>query len=141
FERNAKSRDEMDQVEAQLKVAEQTARVREEQLNQLLRGTRPEDIQQAKAQLEEARQAFLLEQNGSRTEDIAEAKASLEAADAAVHVIEAQVKELLITAPVQGTIEALELRPGDVVGPNAPVLSMIDTSHIWVRAYVPENHL
>jgi len=38
-------------------------------------------------------------------------------------------------------IEAVELQPGDLVAPNAPVISIMDTSHLWVRAYVPENRL
>jgi multidrug resistance efflux pump len=38
-------------------------------------------------------------------------------------------------------VEALELRPGDLTAPGAPVLSLRDTSRMWVRAYVPENRL
>lgn len=52
-----------------------------------------------------------------------------------------QIKELKITAPVNGVVEAVDLRPGDIIAPNAPVLSVLDTSQLWVRAYVPENHL
>jgi membrane fusion protein YbhG len=52
-----------------------------------------------------------------------------------------QIKELRIICPVDGVVEAVDLRPGDLVAPNAPVLSLLDTSHLWVRAYVPENHL
>ncbi|MCC6581483.1 MAG: HlyD family efflux transporter periplasmic adaptor subunit [Phycisphaeraceae bacterium] len=43
--------------------------------------------------------------------------------------------------PRDGMIEAVDLEPGDLVGPNAPVLTMIDPKHLWVRAYVPENRL
>ena len=35
----------------------------------------------------------------------------------------------------------IDLQPGDLVAPNAPVLSLLDTGHLWVRAYVPENRL
>ena len=49
--------------------------------------------------------------------------------------------ELKILAPVTGIIEAVELQPGDLVMSNAPVLSLMDTSHLWVRAYVPESYL
>ncbi|HEX3357737.1 MAG TPA: efflux RND transporter periplasmic adaptor subunit [Tepidisphaeraceae bacterium] len=52
-----------------------------------------------------------------------------------------QIKELKIFAPVDGVVEAVDLRPGDLISPNAPVLSVLDTSHLWVRAYLPENHL
>jgi RND family efflux transporter MFP subunit len=52
-----------------------------------------------------------------------------------------QIGELKIAAPVDGVVEAVDLRPGDIIAPNAPVLSVFDTSQLWVRAYVPENHL
>jgi multidrug resistance efflux pump len=48
---------------------------------------------------------------------------------------------LNVVAPLEATVEAVDLRPGDMISPNAPVLSLMDTSRLWVRAYVPENHL
>jgi multidrug resistance efflux pump len=42
---------------------------------------------------------------------------------------------------VKGTIEALELEPGDLVPPDAPVVSIMDHGRLWVRAYVPEDEL
>ncbi len=38
-------------------------------------------------------------------------------------------------------MEAVDLRPGDMIAANAPVLSLMDVSRLWIRAYVPENHL
>jgi multidrug resistance efflux pump len=65
----------------------------------------------------------------------------VQAAEAALKVIQTQIDELTITAPATGIIEALDLRPGDLVTANAPVLTLMDTSTLWVRAYVPEGHL
>jgi multidrug resistance efflux pump len=48
---------------------------------------------------------------------------------------------LTITAPANATIEALDLQPGDLVAAGAPVLSLVDHTRLWVRAYVPENRL
>ena len=141
FEKNATNRDEMDRAINELKAATESHRVREEELNLLMEGTRVEELAQAKAQVEESRQAFLLMKNGYRAEDIEEARVGLEAADAAVRVFESQLAELSVKSPVDGVIEALELQPGDLVGAGAPILSIMDTSHLWVRAYLPENHL
>ncbi|HTI50663.1 MAG TPA: HlyD family efflux transporter periplasmic adaptor subunit, partial [Planctomycetaceae bacterium] len=52
-----------------------------------------------------------------------------------------QIEELTIRAPVDGSIEAVDLRPGDLVGASTPAISMIEAGRLWVRAYVPENHL
>lgn len=71
---------------------------------------------------------------GTRPEEIAEAKAQLAA-------IEKQIAELIVRSPVNGVVEAVDLQPGDLVSPNAPVLSLLDNSHLWVRAYVPEDRM
>ena len=68
------------------------------------------------------------------------AKAAVEAADAAVKALDKQIEELKVFAPVNGTIEAVDLQPGDLVAANAPVLSLMDTSHLSMRC-LPENHL
>ena len=43
--------------------------------------------------------------------------------------------------PQDGVVEAIDLRPGDLVPPDAPVLALVDPARLWVRAYVPENRL
>lgn len=68
-------------------------------------------------------------------------KASVEAAEANAQAIATQIAELKIYAPVDGLVEAVDLQPGDLVAANAPVLSLMDTSNLWVRAYLPENRL
>jgi multidrug resistance efflux pump len=89
----------------------------------------------------EAMSAHELLVKGSRTEDIDEAKAAADAADAAVAAVDRQIEELVVRAPSDGVVDAVELRPGDLVAPNAPVLTIVDGARLWVRAYVPENRL
>jgi len=69
------------------------------------------------------------------------AKAAVDAADANAKALERQIGELVVKAPVNGVVEAVDLQSGDLVAANAPVLSLMDTTHLWVRAYLPENHL
>jgi multidrug resistance efflux pump len=141
YERGAVTREVYDQDFKDRRVAEETVNARTEELNALLEGTRPEDLAQARARVEEARQAWLLRKNGYRSEEIAQAKAALEAAEAAVRVIEDQIEELTIRAPSASVVEAIELQPGDLVPAGAPVISLADRSRLWVRAYVPEDWL
>ncbi|MBX7166303.1 MAG: HlyD family efflux transporter periplasmic adaptor subunit [Pirellulales bacterium] len=138
---SAASRDELDTAVTRLRVALENQQVREQELAVLLEGTRAEEIEAAQAQLEEARQAWLLTTNGYRPEQIAEAQAAEQAAAAAVEVIREQLKELKVIAPVDGLVESIDLEPGDLVAPGAPVATLIDRSTLWVRAYVPENFL
>lgn len=138
---NVISRDALDRSNEELRVAEAQREVRDQELRLLEQGTRAEDLAAAKAELAEADAAWRLAYNGSRAEDIERADAAVKAAEAAVAAIEVQRGELLVKAPVAGIVDAVELQPGDLVAPNAPVLALVDSSELWVRAYVPENRL
>jgi multidrug resistance efflux pump len=141
FQDNVDSREVLDRTGNELKTAQAAVQVRREELGLLEEGTRQEEIQEAKAQLDEADQALKLKISGFRKEDVAHARAVMKAAEAKLRAIEKQIEELAIRAPVKGVVEAVELQPGDLVAINAPVLSIMDVNRIWVRAYVPENRL
>jgi len=137
--RNAATQDEVDRATEELKVAGGMKIVRQKELELLLEGTRKEDIAAAEAQMSEAKAAWDLTEKGYRKEDVDLAKAAVEAAEAALNVVLEQKKELKITAPMAGVIESLDLQPGDLVAASAPVMSMLDTGRLWVRAYLPED--
>jgi HlyD family secretion protein len=139
FERNAASQDEMDRATSELNVAQARVTAQAELLGELQAGTRLEQIEQAKAQLSEAEQAWQLYTHGQRAEDIAQAKATMDAAKAAADTVQRRLEELTIRAPVDGVVEAVELQPGDLVAANAPAISLLETQNLWIRAYVPEN--
>ncbi|MEQ8788294.1 MAG: efflux RND transporter periplasmic adaptor subunit [Pirellulaceae bacterium] len=139
-EKGAATRDAMDRVTEELRVAEATKRVREQEYALLQEGTREEELDQAKASLAEAQSALeAIEQ--TKEEELSRARAAVDAAQASLAATETQLAELDVTAPVDGVVESIELQPGDLVAAGAPVISMIDTHSLWVRAYVPENHL
>lgn len=139
FERNAATQDELDRATSELNVASARLSAAREELAKLQAGTRPETIAQARAQLEEAEQALKLVRAGYRPQEVAEALATQQAATAALDAIDRRIAELEIRSPADGIVEAIELQPGDLVGPNAPAISLLDTRSLWVRAYVPEN--
>jgi multidrug resistance efflux pump len=140
-EKRAASAEELDRAGERLEAANAMVALREQELDLLLVGTRDEDLQQAAAQLEEARQAWELTRHGFRQEEIDAAQAACDAAQYALHAIDRQIEELKIRSTVEGVVEALELEPGDLVAPFTPVLSLLDDAHVWVRAYVPQNRL
>jgi HlyD family secretion protein len=141
FHDDVSSRELLDRATTQHKTAQAGGQVRREELALLEEGTRREEIDEAKAQLEEADQAWQLLAHGYREEDVARAKAVAEAGQAQLRQIERQIEELSIRAPVDGRIEAVDLRPGDIVAANTPAFSIMDLSRMWVRAYVPESRL
>ncbi len=95
----------------------------------------------AATQAKTTREALLELERGNRPEDIAAARATLEAEQRQLGYLERQRAESLVTAPAAGVIESMDLRPGDLVGPNQPVARMLEPSQLWVRVYVPEPQL
>lgn len=80
-------------------------------------------------------------ERGGRPEDIAAAQANLAREEQRLAYLERQKQELTVTAPADGLVEALDLRPGDLVGPNLPVAKILEPGQLWVRVYVPEPKL
>ena len=78
---------------------------------------------------------------GSRPEDIEAAKAALEADEKLLGYLQRQRQETIVVAPADGVIESMDLRPGDLVAANQPVAKMLEPSQLWVRVYVPEPEL
>ena len=138
--RGASTQEELDKATQVAEAAQAVTNARSAELAEQVAGTRKEDIDMARAQLQQAEQAWLLQKNGPRKEDVDAAKAAVDAAKAGLAVIDAQLVELKIVAPIDGVIEAFELRPGDLVSPNAPAMSMIDQKKLWVRAFLPEDY-
>lgn len=92
-------------------------------------------------QAKTTREALLELERGNRAEDIAAARATLEAEQRQLGYLERQKAESVVAAPAVGVIESMDLRPGDLVGPNQPVARILEPSQLWVRVYVPEPQL
>lgn len=141
FAKKSASVDELDTANTELQVAASKKEVKQKKLDLLKEGTRKEEVDEAKAQLKEAEEAWQLLKNGSRQEDIEQAEATVKSAEAVLQMIDEQIQELKIISPLDGMIEAVTLQPGDLVGSNVPVVSILDWNNMWVRCYVPENQL
>jgi len=98
-------------------------------------------LEAARADERAARETLGLLEEGTRKETVAAAEAELEAARAAQRALERALDELVVKAPGAAVVEACELEPGDLVAPNAPLVSLRDTTELRVRAYVPQDRL
>lgn len=104
-------------------------------------GSRPEEIAAAQAELQQAQADLTRLKNGPRPEEIAAQKAAVSAAEANVVRLHTQLDETRILAPLDSTVETLDLQPGDLVqaGQTVAVLNLKNSP--WIRCYVPENRL
>ncbi|HEU0035139.1 MAG TPA: HlyD family efflux transporter periplasmic adaptor subunit [Kofleriaceae bacterium] len=110
-------------------------------VDQLKAGARSEEKAQAAARLAEAEAAAKLVISGARVEDLRAADAQVAAAKARLDQLEVTIGELTVRAPSATRVESLDLRPGDLVAPNAPVATLLEDSQLFVRIYVPETEL
>jgi len=138
---NAIATEDFERTRQVFEAAQAQLVVREKELELLELGTREEEKRQARAAVEEASQAWQMAVEGFRAEEIDQARAARDAAQAALDAIRRQKEELTIKSPLAGLVDSLDLQPGDMVGPGAPVLSIIDQRRLWVRAYVPQNRV
>jgi HlyD family secretion protein len=111
------------------------------QLDELKHGSRREQVAQATARAAEQRASAQLVTAGSRVEDIRVAEAQVKAAQGKVDQIKTMVDELTIRAPAAARIEALDLRPGDLLAPSATAVTLVEDDQLYVRIYVPETEL
>lgn len=107
-----------------------------------------QEYDDAKARAEEAEQKtksakerYDLLLAGMRPEEIAQARASVEMAQARVELLKTQLDETVVRSPVDAVVEVLDLEPGDLIGAGKPVATLLRTSSLWVRAYLPEKRL
>jgi membrane fusion protein YbhG len=122
--------------------AENAERERLRQKGLLEKGvTAPQQYDAAETLAKTTREALLQLERGNRPEDIAAARATLQTEERQLAYLERQRAESIVAAPAAGVIESMDLRPGDLVGPNQPVARMLEPSQVWVRVYVPEPEL
>ncbi len=141
FATQAVSQGQVDDADSALKSALAQRDAAQQQLDELKNGTRREDIAQASARAAEARASARLVEAGSRVEDIQAAQASVEAAQGKLDQIDVALGELVIRAPRAARIESLDLRPGDILAPNATAASLVEDDQLYVRIYVPETQI
>jgi HlyD family secretion protein len=132
---------EADAADTQLKTAVAQRDAMQHVLAQLRAGARVEEKAQAAARADEAQAAAKLVLAGPRVEDLRAAQATVDAAKARVDQLDVMLSELTIRSPAVARVEALELRPGDILAPNAPAATLLEDGQLFVRMYVPETQV
>lgn len=125
---------QLDDAEANWKIAVAAQRSSEEKLAELEHGFRPEEIASAKARYQQAEATRRKIERGNRREDIEAARAELLNA-------EARYREREVLAPAAATVEVLDVRPGDLIPPNNPIATLLEKDQIYVRIYIPETRI
>ena len=115
YDKGVVTAQKMDEVEAQYKAAQATARA-------------------AKTQYDMAR-------NGAQQEDKDAAAALVARADGAISEVEAYLGELYLVSPTDGEVTARFPKTGELVGSGSPIMSITDLSDLWLTFAVREDEL
>lgn len=95
----------------------------------------------AEARAAEAAERLKLVQEGPRAETILQARARAAQAQAAVALAETQLDNTRLVSPMAGTVLSHNIEPGEFVAAGTPVVTVADTVHVWVRAYLDQSDL
>jgi HlyD family secretion protein len=95
----------------------------------------------AAAQEKSARQRLALLEAGPRPDQIEAARGQLAQARNALDAARTRLKEMVILSPVDGIALRKNLEVGEMANPGVPILTLMRPSDLWVRAYVPEEEV
>jgi HlyD family secretion protein len=95
----------------------------------------------ARAKVAVSRQALELAVIGPRAEDIAQAQALLDAERANAALLEQELADATLRAPLDATVRSRLAEPGDMASPQKAAFTLAITDPKWVRAYVSESDL
>lgn len=98
-------------------------------------------LKRADAALQAAQERYSEAREGARKEDIDIARANLNQANASLGLSRVNLDYAVLRAPSAGVITVRPAELGEVVSPGSPVVTLADLDRIWLRAYIAETDL
>ena len=138
---NTVSLTELDAAKAAMLRSKSQSNSSAKHLEMLLKGSRIEDLSEAKAAVEKMKSDYELIKRGARDEELRQAKAQVAEVAARIHELDTQLAECSILAPDHCLVEVIGIRHGDFAPPNVPVIRVLYEGDQWIKAYVPETQL
>ncbi len=95
----------------------------------------------AQAAVQVGAENYQLVKEGPRKEDIEDARAQVEQARASVKLNETQLSYATLYSPISGVVLVKSGEIGEVVNPGTSILTIADVENVWLKAYIPETDL
>ncbi len=95
----------------------------------------------ARAAMQRAAENYQLVKEGPRKEDIEDARAQVEQARASLKLAETQLSYTVLHAPISGVVLIKSGEAGEVVNPGTSILTLADIKNVWLKAYIAETDL
>ena len=106
-----------------------------------IRDTYATNLKRARAGYERARQNQDMVNEGVRKEQIAISQAGVNAARQILGMSKIKLAYTTLLAPTTGVALVRHAEVGEVVAPGAPVVTIADLDHLWLRGYISETDI
>ena len=118
----------------------------EERLALVMEGPRKEEIETARAQVARAHAALKMSETNrlnirQREEELLTHRAEIERAKTQVAIIDSQLTDTTALSPIDGVVLVKSAQVGEVLAAGAPVITVGDIDHPWLRGYIGERDL
>jgi len=141
FGRDLVAAQEVDRMRQATEVAVANEKSAREKLALLEAGAREHEIEAARQAARAARERLQLLRAGPRLEAVAAAEAQVAEARAATALGRARLDETRLTSPIAGLVLRKNMEVGETASPGASILTLMDPSDVWLRAYVSETEV
>jgi HlyD family secretion protein len=98
-------------------------------------------LKRAEATYERAKQTYDQILEGTRKEEIAVQRANLRLAREALQMSRVKLSYTVLLAPISGVVLVRQAELGEVMSPGTPVVTIADVDHLWLRGYINETDL
>jgi HlyD family secretion protein len=99
------------------------------------------NVTRAQAAYDRAQQIYNELVEGTRKEELAVDRANVHQANQNLRLSRVRLAYTVLRAPFNGVILVRQAELGEVVSPGMPIVTLADLDHIWLRVYVPETDL
>ena len=132
---------EVDRARQAYEVAVAQERSARANLQMVEAGPRRDQIEAARAQLKAARDHLDLLLAGARPFQVEAARGQVSQARAALDLAGSRLREAAIVSPINGVVLRKNLEAGEMANPGVSILTLVDPTDLWLRAYVPETDI
>lgn len=98
-------------------------------------------VTMAEATLERAKQIYNELVEGTRKEELDVDRSNVHQARQNLEMSRIRLSYTVLRAPFNGVVLVRQAELGEVVSPGTPVVTLADLDHIWLRLYLPETDL
>lgn len=140
------SASQRDQYKARFDATKAALQQAEERYSLVLEGPRKEDIEGARAQVEQARASIKLSEAARlelkrKEEELVTRKAQIEQAQAQLAIVESQIADGTVSSPINGVVLVKSAEVGEILAAGTTVVTLGELDKPWLRGYIKEQDL